>query len=171
MIRNAFYMAGLIILAYGYGLTEKLHHPFELQGEAGDLIPIVNSDEILAQIQQGAKVVFIDAREPAEFEEDHLPGAFNLTLREVPDTGASRFKDADLVVTYCLKDFRGYELGRALQARGLHNVRLMKDYGINGWIKNGLPVAGQRGMSEMNALARLQVCAQDRTQCLQKTTS
>ncbi|MGR9116097.1 MAG: rhodanese-like domain-containing protein [Gammaproteobacteria bacterium] len=171
MIRNAFFTVGLIMLAYGYGLTEKLHQPSELYGDASDLIPIVNSDEILAQINRGAKVVFIDAREPAEFEEDHLPGAFNLTLREVPDTVASRFKDADLVVTYCLKDFRGYELGRALQARGMHNVRLMKDHGINGWKKNGLPVAGQHGLSEINALARLQVCAQDRKQCLQKTAS
>ncbi|AEG02514.1 rhodanese-like domain-containing protein [Methylomonas methanica] len=171
MIKNAFFVAGLLLLGYGYGLMDKLHQPLALGGQATDLIPIVNSDEILAQVNSGAKVVFIDAREPAEFEEDHLPGAFNMTLREVPDAVASRFNDADLVVTYCLKDFRGYELGRALQVRGLHNVKLMKDHGINGWKKNGLPVAGQRGLTEAKALARLHVCAQDKNQCPQKSAS
>ncbi|MGZ8944049.1 MAG: rhodanese-like domain-containing protein [Methylococcaceae bacterium] len=171
MIRNTFLTVLLLLLAYGFGLADRLHQPLALQRQAADLIPVVTSDEILAQINRGAKVVFIDARESTEFEENHLPGALNLTLREVPDTIASRFKDADLVVTYCLKDFRGYELGRALQARGLQNVRLMKDHGINGWKKNALPIAGRLGLPEKEALARLQVCAQDKNQCLQKKAS
>ena len=171
MIRKALLTAGLMILAYGYGLTNNTYSPLELNNQANDLIPIVTSDEILAQINRGAKVVFIDAREADEFAEDHLPGAFNLTLREVPDAVVSRFSDADLVVTYCLKDFRGYELGRALKTRGLQNVRLMKNHGINGWKKNALPVAGRNGLTEQDALERLHVCAQEKNQCQQKNAS
>lgn len=171
MIRKAFLTAMLLISAYGYGLMESFHRPFQFQNQASDLISIVSRDEILAKINQGSKVVFIDAREPEEFAEDHLPGALNLTLRDVPNAVTNQFQDADLVVTYCLKDFRGYELGRALHSRGLQNVKLMKDHGINGWKKNGLPVAGQRGLTESDALARLQLCAHDKNLCLAKQAS
>ena len=133
--------------------------------DLSDLIPLVTSDDILARIEEGANVIFIDAREIAEYQEDHLPGARNLTLRQVTETSAQRFGDADLIVTYCLKDFRGYELGRALQDRGIRNVRLMKDHGINGWRKQGLPVASRDGLTDVEALALLRRCADDKSTC------
>jgi hypothetical protein len=68
-----------------------------------------------------------------------------------------------------LKDFRGYELGRALQSSGVRNVRLMKDHGINGWRKQGLPIASRDGLTDVEALALLRKCAADKGICLEKS--
>jgi Rhodanese-like domain len=65
-----------------------------------ELIPLVTSDNILEKIQEDAKVIFVDARETAEYSEDHIPGALNLTLRQVTETSAQRLGDADLIVTF-----------------------------------------------------------------------
>lgn len=120
------------------------------------LIPKISSQEILAEIQAGKKVVFIDAREEKEFQEEHIPGAQNLTLRDVNVEAVKRFADADFVIPYCLKDFRGFELGKALQRFGLKNVYELQLPGINYWKAQGLPVAGERGLSDDEALRRMQ---------------
>ena len=130
-----------------------------------ELIPLISNDIILSKIKAGAKVVFVDAREPEEFAEDHLPGALNMTLRQVNREVASKLRSADLIVTYCLKDFRGFELGRALKNQGLTNVRLMKAHGIYGWKKQELPITSRDGMTDVESVALLRRCANDMNDC------
>jgi hypothetical protein len=59
--------------------------------------------------------------------------------------------DPDLVVAYCLKDFRGFEVARALQGLGVPVASTLSEQGINGWKHRGLPVtsAGAAGDSEV----------------------
>lgn len=134
-----------------------------------ELIPLIRNDVILSTIKAGGSVVFIDAREPEEFSEDHLPGAINMTLRQVDRKVVDKLHDADLVVTYCLKDFRGYELGRALKNQGLMNVRLMKAHGIYGWKKQALPITSRDGMKDVESIALLRRCATDINDCVTST--
>ncbi len=142
---------------------------------AGDLIAArdttpfvrqVDTATVLDLIGAGRKVMFVDAREVAEFDRYHIPGALNLQIRQVTPEVREQFTDADLVIGYCIKDFRGFELARALADVGVAHTAIMKPYGITGWRSLGLPTTGIDGLSESAALEQLQRCAQGVSQCL-----
>lgn len=126
--------------------------------------PVVN---VLQQIQRGKKVVFVDVRETAEFEESRIPGALNLKIREINQADLRLLRDADLVIPYCVKDFRGFEMARLLQRKGLREVILMRPYGLKGWLAAGLPTAGTMNkQSEQQAAAQLNACVVDLSTCI-----
>ncbi|MEC9358315.1 MAG: rhodanese-like domain-containing protein [Pseudomonadota bacterium] len=101
-------------------------------------------DEIIQLQEEGARVVFIDAREIREYREGHIPGAHNLPLwklaRDTDSAPISELAAADLVVPYCAKDFRGFEVARALREHGVQNVALMAEHGLAAWTREGLPI-------------------------------
>ncbi len=139
-------------------------------GDRRKLVKEIEIRELLQRADKGEKIVYVDAREPDEFDEFHIPGAVNLRLRDVNASVAGQFKDADRVIAYCLKDFRGFELARALQQKaGIKNAAIMKPYGIVGWKAIGLPVAGTRALSSSVAMARLQQCIHKPDACLKES--
>jgi len=117
-------------------------------------------NNLLEMISNGKKVVFVDTREEPEYNEFHIPGAVNIRLSDVNTETAALFADADLVISYCIKDFRGYEVAQALHRVGVHPVGIMNPYGLKGWKDLGLPVAGRDAVSEEAGLSTLQHCAQ-----------
>ena len=124
---------------------------------AGRAVATLDLGTTLRRIGDGDRVVFVDTRERFEYDEGHIPGAINLTLRQIGPDVVGRFEDADLVVAYCVKDFRGYEAAKALRALDVPAV-IMTPHGMRGWIAAGLPVAGEAGLDEARArtaLARL----------------
>jgi rhodanese-related sulfurtransferase len=130
------------------------------------LVSPIPVDDLLAAMRQGRSVVFVDAREPPEYREEHIPGAVNVPLRAIPAAALSTYAEADMVIPYCLKDFRGFEVARALREQGVDNVRLLSRPGINGWKALGLPTAGEvPGRTDDEAQAELTRCAQTR-ECL-----
>jgi rhodanese-related sulfurtransferase len=127
-----------------------------------DLSPFVRrlqSGVVLDHIAADKKIVFIDVREPAEYGEFHIPGAVNIPLRDLEPGMKARFEGADLVIPYCIKDFRGFEMARSLAELGVRNVGIMQPYGIAGWRHLGLPVTSRGGLSESEALEKLAQCA------------
>lgn len=116
---------------------------------------------ILDRIAAGQEVVFIDTREAAEFAEAHIPGAAHIPLRDIDAAMGAKLASADLVVPYCVKDFRGYEVARALSRLGVPDVAVMNPYGIRGWSQAGLPISGARGKPAAAAEAALAACAAD----------
>jgi len=121
---------------------------------------------VLDHFAADKNVVFVDVREPLEYDEFHIPGAINLRLRDVRPEMKARFEDADLVIAYCIKDFRGFEMARSLAEIGVQNVGIMKPYGIAGWRHLGLPVTSRDGLSESEALGKLRQCARDIGHCI-----
>jgi len=135
-------------------LTRESKHKLENR-----LIDLVSTDEIVQQIRLGRTVLFVDAREKEEYEEQHISGATVMTLREVESANLDAYRSADLVVAYCVKDFRGFEVARALQRRGITNVSLIESHGLYGWKKARLPLAGrQTGLSDEQALQQVKTC-------------
>jgi rhodanese-related sulfurtransferase len=127
-----------------------------------DLAPFVRrlqTHVVLDHIAADRKVVFVDVREPAEYDEFHIPGAVNIALRELDPDIKDRFEGADLVIPYCIKDFRGFEMARSLAELGVDNVGIMQPYGIAGWRHAGLPIASRDGLTESEALDKLTQCA------------
>lgn len=79
-----------------------------------------------------------------------------MEARDVDAFDASIYADADLVIPYCLKDFRGFEGAKKLQAQGLDNVGLVEGFGINAWKRAELPIAGsQPARSDAEAIRQL----------------
>lgn len=111
-------------------------------------------EHVLKMINANKTVVFVDTREDEEYDEHHIPGAVNLKLREVDATSAKQFEGADLVISYCIKDFRGYEVALALSKVGVKHIGIMKPYGLKGWKDLGLPVANSN-VSDVDAIVLL----------------
>jgi rhodanese-related sulfurtransferase len=131
-----------------------------------DLISEVPIVDVLSAAAAGRKVIFVDVREADEFSEAHIPGALNIPLRAVDPTLRERFSDADYVVSYCVKDFRGYEMAKALADLGVLNSVIMRPYGIKGWIALGLPVTGTKALTESKAREAWEACLRDPAACL-----
>jgi len=112
--------------------------------EAGRAVETLDLGEALRHIGDGADVVFVDTRERWEYDEGHVPGAINLAVRDIDAESAERLRGADLVIAYCVKDFRGYEAAKALGRLGVP-AAIMNPHGLRGWIEAGLPVTGRVG--------------------------
>ena len=131
-------------------------------------VPAVPADQVLEWIAAGKQVIFVDARESQEFEEEHIPGAINLSLRELESIDPERFRDADLIIAYCMKDFRGFEVAKAMRRAGFPQAAILREYGIAGWKKRGLPTVLGGKADEDGARALLNACAREPSRCGEK---
>ena len=122
-------------------------------------------DQLLTEIALNKDVVFVDTREPAEFAKSHIPGAINIPMRDLTPAVYEQLKKADRVISYCVKDFRGYEVARQMHDHGVTNVAVMKPHGLSGWQASGLPLVSERS-SEVAAKEQLNHCAMDRQSCM-----
>jgi rhodanese-related sulfurtransferase len=133
-------------------------HALASQESKGALVPEIPIETLLTEMKTGKSVVFVDVREPDEFAEAHIPDALNIQLRELDKDDIAAVQDADYVVAYCIKDFRGFEMARSLRDAGVSNAVILNPYGIKGWIADGLPTVGAQAMTEKDAKQRLAEC-------------
>lgn len=132
-----------------------------VEQEVVALVPVIDRAAIKDLVQQGKRVIFVDAREEAEFNEEHLPGARNIALRDIKAEKLDELRRADVVIAYCLKDFRGFEVARRLGEAGVGNVKIMQPYGLNGWKGEHLPTAGPSRATDADAWERLMAWSKD----------
>lgn len=59
----------------------------------------IERDEVLRLIAGGAQIV--EVLGPSEFQEQHLPGAVNLPLRQIDHRAQNILRAGDPVVVYC----------------------------------------------------------------------
>lgn len=130
------------------------------------LVKSMTQIEVLREIGRGQNVVFVDTREDEEFAEVHIPGAILLRLREVNENTAGKLKTADLVVPYCVKDFRGFEVAKNLTRHGLTNVATLSPNGLKGWLNAKLPIS-KEGDSEVQSIKQLKLCAVEPKVCVE----
>jgi rhodanese-related sulfurtransferase len=128
------------------------------QTTLGPLVSEVRIAHLLSELGRGKRVVFVDVREPHEYREAHIPGALNVALRDIDPALLARLRGVDYVVSYCVKDFRGFEMARALQDAGVENSVILNPYGIRGWIASGLPTAGTQALEPAEAAAVMARC-------------
>lgn len=121
-------------------------------------------DQLLSEIALDRTVIFVDTREPTEFAKSHIPGAINIPMRDLTPAVYEQLKQADRVISYCVKDFRGYEVARQMLDNGVNNVAVMNPYGLSGWQASGLPLTSKE-LPESLAKMQLNQCAQDWQLC------
>lgn len=85
--------------------------------------------------------VVIDARIPAEYEEEHIHGAINIPV-EILREQCTTFDGSKQYITYCLNDSRGMVAAFLLKNRGF-NARCLRG-GVSGWL--GPVVTGSDGI-------------------------
>jgi len=101
----------------------------------------VSREELLAKSRAGT-VTVLDVRPSDEFALGHLPGAVNMSLREL-EARLAEFDPAQEIVAYCRGPYcvLSYEVVAALRARGFKARRL--EDGLPEWRAAGLPVVGR----------------------------
>lgn len=140
-------------------------HALASEASQGALVPELPIETLMTEMKSGKKVVFVDVREPEEFAESHIPEAQNIQLRALDEDALARVRGADYVVSYCIKDFRGFEMARSLRDAGIPNAVILNPYGIKGWIAEGLPTVGAKALTVEEGKARLAACVQDPAIC------
>lgn len=81
------------------------------------------------------KVFVVDARDAAQFEREHIPGAVNIEWRQAIARRAELPKDR-MVVMYCNSGSLSAQAVFALRLLGYDNVKVLQD-GLEGWKKKG----------------------------------
>jgi rhodanese-related sulfurtransferase len=81
------------------------------------------------------KVFIVDARDAAQYDKEHIPGAINIEWRQAAARRAELPKDR-MVVMYCNSGSLSAQAVFALRLLGYDNVRVLQD-GIEGWKKKG----------------------------------
>lgn len=83
----------------------------------------------------------VDVREDDEWEAGHAPGALHIPLGELADR-IDELPDGDLMIV-CRKGGRSANATDILSANGIEAWDLTD--GMQGWAKNGLPLASEDG--------------------------
>lgn len=94
---------------------------------------------------QWAKSMVIDARDPAQFAKEHIPGAINMDWRQILAHRNTIPKDK-LVLIYCNTGSLSAQAGFAMRVAGWDNVRILQG-GLEQWKAKGGFEASERASS------------------------
>ena len=97
--------------------------------------------ELERLLQEDSTVTLIDARTAEEFDEGHVPYAFNVPIADLTEFARNRNNVSDgPVITMCGSTGRGEKAATALGSEGMKNVQVLQG-GLRAWRDAGLPVA------------------------------
>ena len=105
----------------------------DLVNEAKERIREVTPREVLAMQQQRAEVVYLDVREPNEWNLGRLPGAIHIPRGQLESNIEARVDREETIVIYCARGNRSALAADTLQQMGYENVSSMSE-GFGGWI-------------------------------------
>lgn len=101
---------------------------------------VITVAELKRKLDAGEEVFVLDVREPGEYALDHIKGAMNIPVRELPRriNELPKGKDAE-IVTHCESGFRSAHASIFLKAYGYTNVKNL-EHGIHEWREEGYGV-------------------------------
>jgi len=121
------------------------------------LSPLLAPTELARLAQDYRAIRLLDVRTPAEFEAEHIEGAYNVPLDTLAEHGPEiRAGVSGMVVLICRSGQRARKAEAALTAAGMSNLHVL-DGGIAAWIAAGLPV--RRGMPRMSLERQVRIAA------------
>ncbi len=95
-----------------------------------------------------SKLMLIDARDAAQFEQEHIPGAINIEWRKVL-AHSNRIPKDRTVLIYCNSGSLSAQAGFALRVAGWDNVRILQG-GLAEWkAKGGLDANARAGANPL----------------------
>jgi rhodanese-related sulfurtransferase len=121
------------------------------------LPPVLAPADLARLAQDDHAIRLLDVRTPAEFEAEHIEGAYNVPLDTLGEHGPEiRAGVSGMVVLVCKSGQRARKAEAALAAAGMTNLHVL-DGGIAAWIAAGLPV--RRGMPRMSLERQVRIAA------------
>jgi rhodanese-related sulfurtransferase len=121
------------------------------------LASVLPPNAVDALLRQQPDVRLLDVRTPAEFENAHIAGAYNVPLDTLADHAAEiRAAVTHGIVLVCQSGQRARRAEAALAAAGLPQFHVL-DGGLAGWIAAGLPV--RRGRAKVSLERQVRIAA------------
>jgi rhodanese-related sulfurtransferase len=105
----------------------------DLVNEAKQRIREVTPREVLEMQRQNADVVYLDVREPNEWNLGHLPNAIHIPRGNLESNIEARVGREQTIVIYCARGNRSALAADTLQQMGYEHVASMAE-GFGGWI-------------------------------------
>ncbi len=104
-------------------------------------VPLMSVEELHANTQN---VRIFDARERAEYEVSHIPGAAYIGYKHFDIQALTKLAKDTPIVIYCSIGYRSEKIGERLQEKGFTKVYNL--YGsIFEWVNRGYPVVDASG--------------------------
>lgn len=113
----------------------------DLINEAKSRIKEVTPQQVRAMQQRGDNVVYLDVREPQEWNLGHLPRAIHIPRGTLETSIEARVPRDQQVVIYCASGNRSAFAADTLQQMGYGDVASMSG-GFRGWAESGGEVEG-----------------------------
>lgn len=102
-------------------------------------VPQMSTERLAGLLEQGERVVLLDARSAEEFDTSHLNGALRAEdVRSARDILEGR-REESIVVVYCSVGYRSSRLAQQLRSRGIDNVFNLEG-SLFKWANEGRPV-------------------------------
>jgi len=111
----------------------------QLVMEALQSIPQVDPAQLQSRLQGGEQIVVIDVREPEEFGQGKIPGAYTIPRGVLEGQVDGRLPRESTVVLYCAGGGRSALAARSLAEMGFDKVENLQG-GFSNWVNSGLPV-------------------------------
>ena len=90
--------------------------------------------------------IFLDAREPEEYQISHIPGARYIGYKKFNEDLLEGISHDDKIIVYCSVGYRSEKIGKKLEKLGYTTVYNL--YGsIFEWINCDLPLENQQGIA------------------------
>jgi rhodanese-related sulfurtransferase len=107
--------------------------------EARAAVICTSSEDLKARLDAGEDLLLIDVREPQEWAQGTLPGAYTIPRGVLEGQIDGRVPYESRVVLYCGSGARSALAARSLREMGYCNVENL-DGGFAGWLQAGNPV-------------------------------
>lgn len=116
---------------------ERLFQEYPVDWRRWNVITVA---ELKRKLDAGEEVFVLDVREPGEYALDHIKGAMNIPVRQLPRRIGELPKEKDAeIVTHCESGFRSAHASIFLKAYGYTNVKNL-EHGIHEWREEGYGV-------------------------------
>ena len=106
-------------------------------------------------IAAGRPVRILDVRTPGEFENRHIPGAYNVPLDQLAEHAPElRAVNGDMVVLVCQSGQRANRAEALLRQLGMPGVHVLEG-GMSAWTQAGLPTQRTRARVSLERQVRM----------------
>ena len=123
----------------------------QLEHYANKLAYEIDSWDLKTALDNGERVVLVDARSPQAYAAEHIPGAVNIPHRTMNEASTAQLDRSALVVTYC------DGIGCNASTKGALNMTRLgfkvKELmgGLDWWKRDGHPVDSGNAISAVGA--------------------
>ncbi len=110
-------------------------------GNATSRIREIPAAEVKAMIERGERVVYLDVREPNEYNLGHLPGAVHVPRGSLELRVEAAVPREAKVIVYCSAGVRSAAAAKTLRTMGYTDVVSMAG-GLREYVPTGGPIEG-----------------------------